>query len=138
MELPAEDEITVDCVICKENLLDHPTKRPVIFAPCESCDVLYCDSCLEANVTNFNSKCTICGQRVRLTRSTVISKDGSARLAEHAAKEREKARPAAPVRLAPEGGELAYACVNPHYLKKRQQEDNEAESRMCPPCPEKK
>ena len=52
MELPAEDEITVDCVICKENLLDHPTKRPVIFAPCESCDVLYCDSCLEANVTN--------------------------------------------------------------------------------------
>ena len=36
-----------ECVFCKEEFADNPELEPVVYAPCQQCDVLYCRPCLE-------------------------------------------------------------------------------------------
>ena len=121
------DVVEVECAICKDNLLEDPASA-VIFNPCTTCDVLYCRTCLEKNMSEYSNMCPVCRTKVRITRSMTVVVDGADRLRAHAARERATARPSAPARHAPGQGELALACVDQAYMRRRAEEDDEAAS----------
>lgn len=112
--------MAVLCPFCR----DTPTV-PSTYALCSQCDVVYCKECLEDWTNKYASMCPVCKIRTKFTRSKKVIGDGRARLSE--LKSRAPPEVVAP-RIAPGSGELAQAAVNPEWLEKRREEDDEAAS----------
>ncbi|CAH0379748.1 unnamed protein product [Pelagomonas calceolata] len=120
-----------ECVFCKEEFADNPDLEPVVYAPCQQCDVLYCRPCLEEYVSKYESQCSVCKTKVKVRRSITMIADGEERRRAH---DRRAANEASQVsdtvrRVAPVAGELLEQAVDPAFLLQRRQADDDAASR---------
>ena len=120
-----------ECVFCKEEFADNPELEPVVYAPCQQCDVLYCRPCLEEYLSKYESQCSVCKTKVKVRRSITMIADGEERRRAHdrrAANEASQASDAVR-RVAPVAGELLEQAVDPAFLLQRRQADDDAASR---------
>ena len=120
-----------ECVFCKEEFADNPDLEPVVYAPCQQCDVLYCRPCLEEYLSKYESQCSVCKTKVKVRRSITMIADGEERRRAHdrrAANEASQASDAVR-RVAPVAGELLEQAVDPAFLLQRRQADDDAASR---------
>ena len=120
-----------ECVFCKEEFADNPDLEPVVYAPCQQCDVLYCRPCLEEYFSKYESQCSVCKTKVKVRRSITMIADGEERRRAHdrrAASEASQASDAVR-RVAPVAGELLEQAVDPAFLLQRRQADDDAASR---------
>ena len=120
-----------ECVFCKEEFADNPDLEPVVYAPCQQCDVLYCRPCLEEYLSKYESQCSVCKTKVKVRRSITMIADGEERRRAHdrrAAQESSQASDAVR-RVAPVAGELLEQAVDPAFLLQRRQADDDAASR---------
>ena len=120
-----------ECVFCKEEFADNPELEPVVYAPCQQCDVLYCRPCLEEYLSKYESQCSVCKTKVKVRRSITMIADGEERRRAHdrrAASEASQASDAVR-RVAPVAGELLEQAVDPAFLLQRRQADDDAASR---------
>ena len=120
-----------ECVFCKEEFADNPELEPVVYAPCQQCDVLYCRPCLEEYLSKYESQCSVCKTKVKVRRSITMIADGEERRRAHdrrAAQESSQASDAVR-RVAPVAGELLEQAVDPAFLLQRRQADDDAASR---------
>ena len=120
-----------ECVFCKEEFADNPDLEPVVYAPCQQCDVLYCRPCLEEYLSKYESQCSVCKTKVKVRRSITMIADGEERRRAHdrrAASEASQASDAVR-RVAPVAGELLEQAVDPAFLLQRRQADDDAASR---------
>ena len=120
-----------ECVFCKEEFADNPELEPVVYAPCQQCDVLYCRPCLTEYLAKYESQCSVCKTKVKVRRSITMIADGEERRRAHdrrAAQESSQASDAVR-RVAPVAGELLEQAVDPAFLLQRRQADDDAASR---------
>ena len=120
-----------ECVFCKEEFADNPDLEPVVYAPCQQCDVLYCRPCLTEYLAKYESQCSVCKTKVKVRRSITMIADGEERRIAHdrrAANEASQASDAVR-RVAPVAGELLEQAVDPAFLLQRRQADDDAASR---------
>ena len=120
-----------ECVFCKEEFADNPDLEPVVYAPCQQCDVLYCRPCLEEYISKYESQCSVCKTKVKVRRSITMIADGEERRRAHdrrAASEASQQSDAVR-RVAPVAGELLEQAVDPAFLLQRRQADDDAASR---------
>ena len=120
-----------ECVFCKEEFADNPDLEPVVYAPCQQCDVLYCRPCLEEYLSKYESQCSVCKTKVKVRRSITMIADGEERRRAHdrrAASEASQASDAVR-RVAPVAGELLEQAVDPAFLLQRRRADDDAASR---------
>jgi hypothetical protein len=120
-----------ECVFCKEEFADNPDLEPVVYAPCQQCDVLYCRPCLEEYLSKYESQCSVCKTKVKVRRSITMIADGEERRIAHdrrAASEASQQSDAVR-RVAPVAGELLEQAVDPAFLLQRRRADDDAASR---------
>ena len=108
---------------------DHPDLEPVVYAPCQQCDVLYCRPCLEEYISKYESQCSVCKTKVKVRRSVTMIADGAERRKAHDRRAADSQRSDGVRHVAPVAGELLEQAVDPAFLLQRRQADDDAASR---------
>ena len=118
-----------ECVFCKEEFADNPDLEPVVYAPCQQCDVLYCRPCLTEYLAKYESQCSVCKTKVKVRRSITMIADGADRRRAHDRRAADSQRSDGVRHVAPVAGELLEQAVDPAFLLQRRQADDDAASR---------
>ena len=118
-----------ECVFCKEEFADNPDLEPVVYAPCQQCDVLYCRPCLTEYLAKYESQCSVCKTKVKVRRSVTMIACGKERRKAHDRRAADSQRSDGVRHVAPVAGELLEQAVDPAFLLQRRQADDDAASR---------
>jgi hypothetical protein len=118
-----------ECVICKEEFADDPDLEPVCYAPCKRCDVLYCRKCLTRYIQDYETQCSVCKAKIKITRSMTVIIDGADRRRAHDRRAQDSQQSDGVRRVAPVAGSLLEQAVDPSFLQRRRAQDDDAASR---------